>query len=61
MNRGRRSYQTLIVLLFLAAALRVLYLADVRAHSLYWDALLLDAALYNDQARLILSGNWLAG
>lgn len=51
----------LIVLLFLAAALRILYLADVQAHSIYWDALMLDAALYDDQARLVLSGDWLGG
>jgi 4-amino-4-deoxy-L-arabinose transferase-like glycosyltransferase len=51
----------LIVLLLLAALLRILYLADTRAHSVYWDALLLDAALYDDQARLILSGDWLGG
>jgi tetratricopeptide (TPR) repeat protein len=44
-----------------AAALRVIYLLDYRAHSVFWDMMLLDAEVYDKWAVMISSGDWLGG
>ncbi|HEY3175810.1 MAG TPA: tetratricopeptide repeat protein [Candidatus Polarisedimenticolia bacterium] len=49
------------IVLAAAAALRVIYLFDYRAHSVFWDKMLLDAELYDNWAVRIAAGDWLSG
>lgn len=51
----------LIVVLLVAAVLRVVYLLDYRAHSVFWDSMLLDAEIYDTWARHVAEGDWLSG
>ncbi|MGH9869945.1 MAG: tetratricopeptide repeat protein [Candidatus Polarisedimenticolia bacterium] len=44
-----------------AAAMRAVYLLDYRAHSIFWDAMLLDAEVYDEWARSIAAGDWVGG
>ncbi len=44
-----------------AALLRLVYLLDYRAHSIFWDAPLLDAEIYDAWARRLAAGDWLGG
>ena len=44
-----------------AALLRVIYLLDYRANSVFWNSMLLDAEIYDNMARQIAGGDWLAG
>ncbi|HKY31993.1 MAG TPA: glycosyltransferase family 39 protein [Candidatus Polarisedimenticolia bacterium] len=55
--RGRH----LLLVVAAAALLRAAYLLDYRAHSVFWDSLLLDAEVYDAMARSIAAGDWLAG
>ncbi|MFQ5671169.1 MAG: glycosyltransferase family 39 protein [Acidobacteriota bacterium] len=58
-SRGRR--RPLVLLLALGAILRLVYLLDFRAHSLYWDTMLLDARVYDSWARRIAGGDLWGG
>src|SRR4030095_471812 len=48
-------------ILAVAVAMRVLYLIDFRAHSVFWDAMMLDADIYDKWAQRIVAGDWLGG
>ena len=48
-------------LLGFAALLRVVYLLDYQAHSVFWDSMLLDAEVYDQLAQKIAAGDWLGG
>jgi tetratricopeptide (TPR) repeat protein len=39
-----------------AAAMRLVYLLDYRAHTVFWDAMLLDAEVYDEWARRLATG-----
>src|SRR5262245_44296136 len=56
-----QSRWPIVIILVAAAALRVAYLLDYRAHSVFWDAMLLDAEIYDSWARRIAEGDWLSG
>lgn len=43
-----------------AALVRVAYLLDYRAHSVFWDAMLLDASVYDEWARSATT-DWTVG
>ncbi|HET9480586.1 MAG TPA: tetratricopeptide repeat protein [Candidatus Polarisedimenticolia bacterium] len=49
------------IVLGAAALLRAVYLLDYRAHSVFWDSMLLDAEVYDAWARRIVEGDWLGG
>jgi 4-amino-4-deoxy-L-arabinose transferase-like glycosyltransferase len=51
----------LMGMLMAAATLRLLYMLDFRAHSLFWQVMLLDGALYDAWARRIIAGDLLGG
>ena len=51
----------LVAVILAGVALRVAYLLDYRAHSVFWDAMLLDAEIYDAWARRIAEGDWLSG
>ena len=50
-----------LILMAAAALLRCLYLADYRAHSVFYDSMLLDAEVYDQLAQKIAAGDWLGG
>ncbi len=49
------------IILAAAAGTRVIYLMDYRAHSVFWDAMLLDAEIYDKWAQRLAAGDWLSG
>lgn len=61
-NRSKvGSVPVIWIILALAAALRVAYLLDYRANSVFWDSMLLDASIYDEWAQRIAGGDWLSG
>lgn len=44
-----------------AAVLRLVYLFDYSANSVFWDSMMLDADIYDQWARRITGGDWLGG
>ncbi len=46
----------LAVVLAAAAVMRIVYLIDYRAHTVFWDAMLLDAEVYDEWARALAAG-----
>ncbi len=55
------SVPVIRIILMLAAVLRVIYLLDYRAGSVFWDSMLLDAGIYDEWAQRIAGGDWLSG
>jgi len=49
------------IILACAALIRVAYLADYRAHSVFYDSMMLDAEVYDNWAVKIAGGDWLSG
>ncbi len=58
---GAGSGWTIGVILAVAALLRIAYLIDYRAHSVFWDVMLLDAEVYDRWARDLAAGGWIGG
>jgi 4-amino-4-deoxy-L-arabinose transferase-like glycosyltransferase len=56
---ARRSWPIAAVLAG-AAVMRIVYLLDYRAHSVFWDAMLLDARVYDEWARSLMA-DWAGG
>lgn len=47
-----------LCLLAVAAVIRLVYLLDFHANSVFWDSMILDAKIYDEWARAIASGEW---
>lgn len=60
-SSGRFGRRGIGVVLAVAAAIRIVYLLDYRAHSIFWDSMLLDAEIYDQWALSILQGDWIGG
>ena len=49
------------VVMVVAALLRLMYLFDYSANSIFWSSMMLDAEVYDQWARSITGGDWLGG
>jgi len=58
-RRPEPDARWILGILAAAALLRIVYLLDYRAHSVFWDSMMLDAEVYDQWARRILAGDWL--
>ncbi len=62
MTAGPRRHDRWIwIILVCAALLRVAYLADYHAHSVFFGSMMLDAEVYDNWAMKIVGGDWLSG
>jgi len=58
-SASRRPW-LIVAVLAGAAAMRAAYLLDYRAHSVFWDSMLLDARVYDEWARSLMT-DWAGG
>jgi len=58
---GRARGRWIWLILAVAVLIRVAYLLDYRAHSVFYDSMMLDAEVYDKWAQAIAAGDWLGG
>ncbi len=58
---GKLRSRGIWIVLAAAAVIRIVYLLDYRAHSIFWDSMLLDAEIYDKWALSIAGGDWIGG